>query len=63
MTEVIIDKKKYFIIPQKDYENLQKKAALKIKPQKLYSVADAREYSKQLISQWAEEPLQFKKTQ
>jgi len=53
MTEIIIDKKKYILLPQKDYQKLQKKAALKTKPQKLYSIADAKEYSKKLISKWA----------
>lgn len=50
MTEIVIDKKKYILIPQKDYQKLQKRAALKTKPQKLFSVSDAREYSKKLIN-------------
>ena len=53
MTEIVIDKKKYFLVPQKEYEALQKKAALKTKPQKLLSVEDARAYSKKLIGKWA----------
>jgi hypothetical protein len=55
MTEIVIDKKKYILIPQKDYQKLQKRAALKTKPQKLFSVSDAREYSKKLINKWATE--------
>ena len=53
MTEILIDKKKYILIPQKDYEALQKKAALKTKPEKTLSVEEAREYSKKLVKKWA----------
>ena len=38
MTQVLIDKKKYVIIPAREYEILQKKAALKTKPEKLFSL-------------------------
>ena len=31
MTEIIIDKKKYVLIPEKNYQVLQKQAALKTK--------------------------------
>ena len=53
MTEIIIDKKKYVLIPEKDYQVLQKKAALKTKPEKILSVEKARAYSKKLIRKWA----------
>ena len=55
MTEIIIEKKKYFLIPEKDYVALQKKAALKIKSDKLYSIEEARAQSKKLIQKWASE--------
>ncbi len=55
MTERIIDKKKYILISDKDYAALQKKAALKTRPEKLLSVEDARAYSKKLIRNWAAE--------
>ena len=55
MTQIVIDKKKYVLIPQKEYEALQKKAALKTKSAKTLSVEDARAYSKKLISKWAAE--------
>ena len=55
MTEITIDKKKYILIPESDYNALQKKAALKTKPEKLLSVEDARAYSKKLIRKWATE--------
>lgn len=53
MTEIIIDKKKYILVPVKDYSALQKKAALKSKTEKLFSLEDARAYSKKLIRKWA----------
>lgn len=55
MTEIIIDKKKYILIAARNYKALQKKAALKTKPEKLLSVEDARAYSKKLIRKWAAE--------
>ena len=55
MTEIIIDKKKYILIPEKDYTALQKKAALKTKPERLLSLENARAYSKKLIRKWAQE--------
>lgn len=51
MTELTIDKKKYVLIPDKEYKILQKKAALKSKSEKLLLVEDARAYSKKLIRQ------------
>jgi hypothetical protein len=53
MTEILIDKKKYFLIPEKEYTALQKKAALKTKPEKVLSVEEARAYSKKMIRKWA----------
>jgi PHD/YefM family antitoxin component YafN of YafNO toxin-antitoxin module len=53
MTQLIIDKKKYVILPVKEYEVLQKKAALKSKPEKLFSIDEARAYSKKLINKWS----------
>jgi hypothetical protein len=55
MTQVLIDKKKYVIIPIKDYEVLQKKAALKAKPDKTFTLDEARAYSKKMIHKWAAE--------
>lgn len=53
MTQIEIDKKKYVLLPEKEYALLQKKAALKTKPEKLLTVEQARNYSKKLIQQWA----------
>lgn len=55
MTEIVIDKKKYVLIPEKDYKTLQKKAALNSKPEKVFSLEEARAYSKKLIKKWAAE--------
>jgi hypothetical protein len=55
MTQVLIDKKKYVILPVKEYEILQKKAALKSKPEKQFSLEQARAYSKKMINKWATE--------
>jgi hypothetical protein len=53
MTEIVIDKKKYVLIPEKEYQALQKKAALKTKPEKTFSIDQARAHSKKLIRKWA----------
>ena len=58
MTQVLIDKKKYVILPIKEYEILQKKAALKSKPEKLFSLEEARAYSRKKINEWAAEYFQ-----
>lgn len=55
MTEIFIDKKKYVLIPEKDYRVLQKKAALKSKPEKIFTVEQARAYSKKFLRQWSAE--------
>ncbi len=55
MTQILIDKKRYILLPEKDYQLLQKKAALKSKPEKTFSVEEARAYSKSRIRKWAAE--------
>jgi hypothetical protein len=55
MTEIVIDKKKYILIPEKNYQELQKRAALKSKPEKTFTIEEARIYSKKLIKKWAGE--------
>ncbi len=55
MTQVLIDKKKYVIILAEEYRALQKKAALKAKPEKLFTIEEARAYSKKKIRKWAVE--------
>jgi len=55
MTRIVIDKKKYVLVSEKEYNALQKKAALKTKPEKLLSLEEARAHSKKLIRKWASE--------
>jgi hypothetical protein len=55
MTAIVIDKKKYILVPEKDFQALQKKAALKTKPEKLFTIEEARAHSKKLIRKWAAE--------
>ncbi|MDB4923493.1 hypothetical protein [Mucilaginibacter sp.] len=55
MTHLTIDKKKYVLLSEESYQELQKKAALKWKPEKTFSVEEARAYSKKLIREWASE--------
>ncbi len=55
MTQLTIDNKKYVLIPEKNYQALQKKAALKQNPEKTFSVEEARAHSKRLIKKWATE--------
>jgi hypothetical protein len=50
---VVIDSKSYVIVPQESYHALQKKAALKTKPEKLLTIEEARAHSKKLIRKWA----------
>jgi len=53
MTEVIIDNKRYVLVPARNYRALQKKAALKSKPEKTLTVEEARAHSKKMIRKWA----------
>jgi hypothetical protein len=55
MTHLTIDKKKYVLVPEENYQELQRKAALKWSPEKTFSVEEARTYSKELIGKWASE--------
>ncbi len=55
MTAIVIDKKKYVLIPEKEYQELQKTAALKSKSERTFTIEEARAYSKTLIRKWAAE--------
>ncbi len=55
MNTLVIDNKSYVVVPVKSYEALQKRAALKTKPEKTFSVEEARAHSKKLIKKWAAE--------
>lgn len=53
MNVLVIDNKLYAVVPVKNYEALQKKAALKTRPEKVLSIEEARAHSKNLIKKWA----------
>jgi hypothetical protein len=55
MNIIVIENKSYVVVPVENYEELQKKAALKTRPEKLLSVEEARAHSKKLIRKWAAE--------
>jgi len=55
MTQIIIDKKKYVLLPEKEFLLLQQKASSKSKPEKVFSINEARKHSKTLIHKWASE--------
>ena len=53
MNTLIIDNKSYVVVPAESYQALQKKAALKSRPEKTLSIKEARAHSKKLIRKWA----------
>lgn len=53
METIVIDGKKYVLIPENDFQVLQKMAALKTKPEKLLTIEKAKTNSKKLIRKWA----------
>ena len=53
MNTLVIDNRSYVVVPIESYEALQKKAALKTKPEKILSIDEARARSKKLIKSWA----------
>lgn len=55
MTHLTIENKKYVLIPEENYQALQKVAALKNHPEKTFSINEARAHSKKLIEKWATE--------
>jgi hypothetical protein len=55
MNTLIIENKSYVVVPAEYYQALQKKAALKTRPEKTLSIKEARVHSKKLIRKWASE--------
>jgi hypothetical protein len=55
MTEIKIKNEKYILLPEKSYQALQKRAALKSKSDVTLSIAEARLHSNRLIRKWAKE--------
>lgn len=54
-SEVIINKKKFFIVSDKEYKVLQKNAVLGVEQDDLFTIEEARKYSRKLINLWAKE--------
>ncbi|MBI3219788.1 MAG: hypothetical protein HYZ44_09770 [Bacteroidetes bacterium] len=52
MTELKIEKKKYVLLPEESFLALQKRAAIK-KSEPLFTIQEARSFSKKLIRKWA----------
>ncbi|WP_439557048.1 hypothetical protein [Dyadobacter sp.] len=55
MTELVIDNKKYVLVSEKNFQELQKTAALKWRPEKTLSITEARAYSRKKINEWGAE--------
>jgi hypothetical protein len=53
MNTLVIENKSYVVIPADSYEALQKKAALKTKPERTLTIKEARTHSKKLIKKWS----------
>lgn len=55
MTQIEIDKKRYVLLQEKEYESLQLKAALKIQSAKKLSLKAGKAGAYKLIDKWAKE--------
>ncbi len=53
METITINKKKYVVVEQKMFEQLQAKAAAKSEPQKKLSLAAGKKHAYKLIDEWA----------
>ena len=53
MNTLVIDNKTYVVVTTENYPALQKKAALKSRPEKTLTIKEARIHSKKLIRKWA----------
>ena len=57
MDLLVIDNKSYAVVPVENYHALQKKAALKIRPEHVFTIEEARAHSKKLIRKWSKENI------
>jgi hypothetical protein len=55
VSEVIIDEKKYVILPYEEYKSLKVKAAPHVNRKSLLTIDEAEAYSIELINKWANE--------
>jgi hypothetical protein len=52
MNTLTVDKKKYVVIPQEDYENLMKKLAIKTPSARKLSLAEGKRMAYSMIDKW-----------
>ncbi|HEX8277139.1 MAG TPA: hypothetical protein VF540_00530 [Segetibacter sp.] len=52
---IILDKKKYVVVEQEKFEELQLEAARKTEPVKKLSLAKGKQHAYKLIDKWAKE--------
>ena len=57
-SELIIDEKKYMILPFEEYKSLKVKASPNLNTKSRLSIDEAEAYSTQLINKWAKEKSQ-----
>jgi PHD/YefM family antitoxin component YafN of YafNO toxin-antitoxin module len=57
--EVIVDDKKYVLLPKEEYESLKIKVELHSDKNSLLSLDEAEAYSLELSNKWAKEKSQF----
>ena len=55
MNTLIIDNKKYVVIPKKEYENLRTKAVSKSVSAKKFSLSEGKRLAYKMIDKWAKE--------
>ena len=55
MTTLVIENKSYVVVSVESYQALQKKAALKARPEKTLTIKEARGHTKKLIRKRASE--------
>lgn len=53
MTEIVIEKKKYVLLTQEDYNLLQRKAASAVGSEMALSLDEAKQRTKSQIRKWA----------
>lgn len=53
MTPIILNKKKYVLVEQKEFEKIQVKAAAKNSPAKKLSLSQGKKRTYKLIDAWA----------
>ncbi len=53
MTKLVLDRKKYIVVQQKDFEKLQLQAARKTQPEKKISLLKGKKHAYKLIDAWA----------